>query len=221
MKNGRCWPRYSRRPSRAAGRGPSRCGASSTASATCSAAAAPGANRRASTAHRRRPTITYFRQWRLDGTWAYIHGQLRELARLHAGRDPTPSAAIIGSQLVTTLMRGVRRFDGEVGVKQILGRKRHLLVDTQGFLFLLAVVAHPANLPDRERGKRVFDSTCVFFSDAWHNPRNEGFLNTFSMGGILMNEKLASPARGKWVRCLSGGPFSGEVMVPTGNPGGT
>ena len=33
----------------------------------------------------------YFRRWRLDGTWACIHAQVRELARLHAGRDPTPA----------------------------------------------------------------------------------------------------------------------------------
>ncbi len=37
----------------------------------------------------------YFRQWRLDGAWAHIHTHLRERARLQAGRDPTPSAAII------------------------------------------------------------------------------------------------------------------------------
>ena len=36
-----------------------------------------------------------FRPWRLEGTWRRIHTRLRELARLHAGRDPTPSAAII------------------------------------------------------------------------------------------------------------------------------
>jgi putative transposase len=40
----------------------------------------------------------YFRQWRRDGTWIAIHARLRELARLHAGRDPTPSAAILDSQ---------------------------------------------------------------------------------------------------------------------------
>lgn len=84
----------------------------------------------------------YFRQWRLQGTWMHMHAQLRELARLHAGRDPTPSAAILASQSIKTLMGGMRGFDGG---KKLAGRKRHILVDTQGFL--LAVVVHPAIPP--------------------------------------------------------------------------
>jgi len=44
----------------------------------------------------------------------------------------------------------VRRFDG---AKKLAGRKCHILVDTQGFLF--AVVVHPANIADREGRKLV------------------------------------------------------------------
>ena len=52
-------------------------------------------------------TVHYYaRRWRLDGTWEHIVSALRPKVREAAGREPTPSAAIIDSQSVKTTEKG-------------------------------------------------------------------------------------------------------------------
>jgi putative transposase len=134
---------------------------------------------------------SYFRRFRLDGTWSRMHTQRRERARVHAGRDPTPSAAIIASQSVKTLLGGARGFDG---AKQLAGRKRHILVDTQGYL--LAVVVHPANTPDREGGKLVLAAAEDAFprlQRIWADQGYTGTLVRWAEQAYVLTVQVVSP----------------------------
>ena len=95
----------------------------------------------------------YFRVWRKEGVWQQIHDRLRGDVREAAGREREPSAAIIDSQSVKTTERGgVHGYDAG---KKVNGRKRHILVDTLGLVWLVVVTA--ASVQDRDGARTLLE----------------------------------------------------------------
>jgi transposase len=142
----------------------------------------------------RSAVFDYFRRLWEDGTWPTLHALLVMAAREQAGKEASPTAAIVDSQSVrTTEAGGPRGYDA---AKKVNGRKRHILVDTLGLLLVLVI--HTADLQDRDglalvcrRLRRRFPWLRLIFADGGY--RGEGAAGAAAREGLRLELGTRDP----------------------------
>ena len=134
----------------------------------------------------------YFDKWKKDGTLEKINLALNRLEREQKGRKPTPSLALVDSQSIK-LMPMIYEHRGTDGHKKVNGRKRHILVDTQGRIY--STFVHAANLHDSPQGVNLLENLFLY------NDRLEAILGdktyrgTFAQAVRDAGLKFSTPQR--------------------------
>src|SRR4051794_29012262 len=135
-----------------------------------------------------RAVYGYMRTFLRDGVWESIRHHFVVMLRESAGREASPTAAIIDTQSVKTTESGGPR--GWDGAKRLKGRKRQVAVDTDGLL--LGILVHAANIQDADslggllkRIKPLYPWLRIVFADSIYN-RLTAMLACFLFGLTLI-----------------------------------
>ncbi len=137
-----------------------------------------------------------FRRGADAGLWEKLTDRLRAEVRLEAGREPEPSAGVLDSQSTPTGPGG-----GAVGYdagKKVKGRKRHLVVDTEGTV--LAVYVTPASVQDPVAAPEVLAQAKAKSSRLkliWADGRYRGPIVESAAQELGLTIEVVSPPKGQ------------------------
>jgi putative transposase len=119
-----------------------------------------------------RTVYGYMRAFLRDGVWESIRHHFVVMLREGAGREASPTAAVVDTHSVRTTERGGPR--GWDAAKRLKGRRRHVPLDTNGLP--LGILVHPADIQDADslgdllrRVKPLYSWLQAVFADSIYN----------------------------------------------------
>lgn len=121
----------------------------------------------------------YFRVWKDMGVMEDLSQFCTEQSRMRKGRQPSPSLGIVDAQSVKTSFQG--GFRGYDGNKRLVGRKRHIVVDTNGWI--MGVLVQSAH----HHENRLFELMCHELNNNF--PRLEKIIADTGYRGSFANEQ--------------------------------
>ena len=163
-----------------------------------------------------RTVYGYMRAFLRDGVWESIRHHFVVMLREGAGREPSPTAAIIDTQSVKTTESGGPR--GWDAAKRLKGRKRHVAVDTDGLL--LGILVHAADIQDADglgdllkRVKPLYVWLRAGFADSIYN-RLAALLACYLAGLVLIIVRRPAGTTGFVVAAPLGGRKIARLVRP-------